>query len=303
MVITFKNWFIFSSSAALLVCNLIVAAENPLHFSVTPDVIQMGERAIFEVRILADANSSPATPPEIHDDFLTQNKTIQILNKEFKTNGPGEYVWRYEITSYRVGTLSIPPVEIQYGPNSLSTERSNLEVTTSRSQTDETLREEFGKINAPIDWRKWAQWIFFSSLAGILFAAALAFIPKPNFRKARPAFTAPAEKREDNSQWLRRQLNGLKIKLNETEVTDGVVDELTLILREYFEREGGIPGRMWTTREFGRYFAKNATTAALVPIFERCDRFKFGRERLRSAKENALLSLQEAEQLLSQLAL
>lgn len=298
-----KDWFISFVVAALLVCNVALIADEGLEYTIDPPTIEPGTHALLTVRLpktgrIQKLLAEKSLEAFIQDDFLMKKKEIQVLNKGFHDEKEA-FVWTYEFTAYKVGKLNLPPVEVQFGPFSFSTESKSIEISTSRQKGDEELRSAFGAVRPPFPWRIWIKWILIAILGGGASAALFAFFPK---RKSKLVSLAPqpiiAPVEEEPLTWLKRRLEELRGQLQGAEERPEFVDELTGIVRQYFERSTSNPARSWTTQEFQARFNQDEKAVALGKIFERCDQFKFQLNSKSGAKELAVNCLKDTEQIL-----
>ncbi len=136
-----KDWLTFFAVVALLACNALFAST--LKFSLDPKVIMPGEHARLEIRIPSQGLPSITdSPPVIHDELLTKADSLRIVEQSFNNRG-NELVWTYDLTLTKLGKTTVPPVEIQLGSQSFSTEATLLELKSPRQQGDDNLRDDF----------------------------------------------------------------------------------------------------------------------------------------------------------------
>lgn len=254
------------------------AEPTALRFRLVRESIQPGERTTLEIELplpLLEAAGwkEENGPPAVNDDLITQSKSFQVLDTTYRRTKQS-LIWGYDLTSHRTGKTTIPPVEIRVGSQTFSTEALELQITTTRAENDNKLREEFGPLDLP---SRWWYWLFWMSLLPIAYWVRLWLdkrLPKWLARfKARLPEPTP-EPAEDPLVWLRRELARLKAELAHSP-GEGFADDLTAVLREYFTRKHAAPVRAWTTREFTRHFSDEPTAKALVPVFYSCDEVKF----------------------------
>jgi hypothetical protein len=308
-MITFRDLFIFSGSVALLAFKAVAGQPGQLSFRISPTEVQPGERVFVEIRLpkafpkgAEHGEISEDLEPAINDSYLVSSKNYQLLNKDFKKEKE-DFVWTYEMTAYTPGQIAISPVEIQYGPYSLSTERSVVKVGNTRAENDGALREEFDRVRAPLDWRRLFKWVFLAAMAGALAACAAVYLPRWKRKPVVAKIADPVpEPKENDLDWLRRRLQDLRNRIDSKPLGDGdeaFVDEITMILREFFGRKLEFPVPMLTTGELARRFSSDPGVSKVLPIFEQCDSFKFAKNRSLSAKVITMRAIGDAEGVIS----
>jgi hypothetical protein len=300
-MITFKDWFTFSAAAALLVCNS--AAADGLTFSLTPLEIQPGERAVLEIRLPVSADAlAEERPPLVQDELLGQASQFQVLEKDQRLEN-NTWIWTFALTSYKLGQWSVPPVAIEDGPSRYSTESRQLRVVTARQETDEQIREEFGPVSVPWQWRPWLLRVGAVILVALLgFAGYWLYRRRPKRKPKTVKAVLPAIPEEDPLVWLRAQLVVLHQKLESQEELTPVVDELTTVLREYYARLLKKRVTSWTTSEFRSRLRQDEKAQALSTLFSQCDVFKFSSPTKQNARDLARNCLEESERILIHVA-
>jgi hypothetical protein len=296
-MITSSAWSNILSVAALLVCN---PSWADLTYSLKPEAVRAGERATLTIRLpqrdlMRPAGMDPEEAPDAQDDYFMQAPGLMILDRDVKIED-GAYVWRYDVTGYQPGRVTLPPIAIKLGPQNFSTVSLSLEITTGRAAGDTALRAEFDELPYPFPWR---------TVIEVALCAALGFWA---YRRLRPWIarrwprrergeSAPAEPPEDDRDWLRRRFGEMRARWEKME-DPAAVDELTATLRTYFARRTRLPVSALTTAEFRRQLAGDASAAEIVPIFSRCDRFKFAPDARPPAVQLAGACLAESERIL-----
>lgn len=224
-----------------------------------------------------------------------------MLDRDFRRERDA-LVWTYDVTAYESGKISIPPVEIRLGPLSFSSEAMPLEVSTKRAANDEALRDDFGAASMPIHWGRWFLFGALVALLGALWHFGRRYLRKLRRLYAPIAAPAPATPLEAPEAWLARELARVRARLSEAgenaAVLDHLVDEVGLVLRGYWARREKAPVEAWTTREFGRKFSGDQKAQALVPLFDKCDGWKFTGRGGTSPAALVTDSLNESERIL-----
>lgn len=276
-MITLRDWFFSFATVALLGSSS--PSGSSFQFTLNPSSIQVGEKAVLEIRIplLSAGEGALQEVPTVNDELLTKEKKLQTQDRELFTE-PGFWVLRYSISSVLPENISIPPVEVRLGSNSYSTERQLLTVETTRAENDTELREDLDPIPPSLPWRLIFKW---SVILGLILALGR-WIPKKVlrwFRRRNRLEPIPiaVHKGEDPLVWLRNRMQELDRKTVEGSSEDHIMDEWAQIFREYFVRKWKIPARAWTTREMARYLRHDPLAVSLLPIFRDCDQFRFSR--------------------------
>lgn len=286
-------------AAALLVCNFSLGDSPEFRYFLNKTVVLAGDRATLEVRLDLPQLSEDAPIPEVADDLLTQNESFVLLQKDVNRE-QNTMVWRYALTSYLPQTLSIPPIQIRFGPNTYSTERMALVVASDRNENDEALREGFGNLNMPIDWKKIFFWACGIGLILACVQPAARLIRRlkiyTRLKHRLKAYSLPTK--ADHLAWLKDQLSILKVKVASEEERDTYVDELTLILKTYFSKLHEKPIFTMTSQEFAYAFSADPSLRKIHQLFRKCDQFKFAKRKDLESKTLTLLGIEEAEQTL-----
>lgn len=304
-----KGWFVILRRAsnwlailsAILGAGNLVLADEPASSPAVPSLVAtlsspnilVGERATVELRLhglaptqitqVGSGGGGDADSPGdvvLHDELLAQLPQLKVLNKDFKRDH-GDLVWRYDFTSYELGRVSVPPFAVNIGAESYSSVSLPLVIRTGRSQGDEELRPEFGRISPPWRWKLIFLGLFLlAAIAGTVWAVRKYLLPRwkklrAKLNRPEPVF-APAPT-ESDEEWLRRQLRELRERLGteNTEQLGALVDAFTGTLRQYFARRTRSDVTAWTTPEFQKRLARDPKASATGPVLIRCDEVKF----------------------------
>lgn len=285
----YKDLSIFLSGAVLLVSSTLTADFS---YTLTPHTIQPGERAVLEicVPILLYENFTKEYPAVIHDEsFSKQN----VLRKDEFTKDACR-VWRYEFTSYRPGDMVVPPIELQIGPHTFSTERTAFQVTTTRADEDRELRDGFGAIPPPLPVFKWVLIALLATLVFGIFWVVTKFWRRIFPTPPPPPALVVTSPQETALEWLMKQFSQLRQRM-EHEKDGPFVDDLTSILKTYFAKHAQAPVESCTTREFRLRNIAQDRTGVFSSILDRCDQYKFRKNKEISPNVLALECLQESE--------
>lgn len=297
-MITFKDWSISFTVAALLVCNPLNAEDATLSFALTPEKVLAGERARLEIRLTRQSNTQEDFTPTIFDDLLMQSEAFLVLNRGYSLEG-NDAVWKYELTAYQQGFVSIPPVQVKWGANTFSTENIRLEILSSRSHEDHDIREEFGKVRMPVDVAHWLRVVLFGLIAGVclrLLFFLFERIPWRTWLKKTPStHTDPPLAAEE---WLRRELALLRASLESNANVDEVLNRFTVVLKTYYRMKSSLPVECFTSREFDCTFKDDRVASRLTTLFRRCDEHKFSWNKCFSPRELVSNGISESESLL-----
>lgn len=239
---TFKEWFIFLMNANFL---WSVTAWG-FSFELTKPKIQIGESTLLKIHVPHHADSQR---PIIFDDLLTQNKNLKLLEHQIvKTDS--EYEISFELTAHSAKKLSIPPVQIQLGPNTFSTETLALEVWSSRDENDSEIRAEFDPLQLPIPWKKLFSY-FIWSISGLcvlwIIRRTLSRIPWQQLPLKLKTLKIP--NLESNRTWLKRQLKRIRSERQQQANPLILVDDLSYVLKKFLGRQSHTPALSWTAEE------------------------------------------------------
>ncbi len=282
-----KGLYIFLGSVLLLASS---AFAEKLESKLTPSQIEPGERAFFDLKLIAPSSSKiTENTAEIYvsDDFLLQHKKIKVLDKKF-IKEDGIPTFRYELTAYNAEELRIPPIQVKWGGDQLSTESTILTIKSSRPETDTALRDAFNEVSKPLPvWRIvrlfvlailtyficWILWPYMQKLPNL--------VPKASSFKKR-------EMEEDPLEWLKRELRDLKIKRTKESTNPELADDWFRIVKTYFAKKEKKTVRSWTTEEFRQNLKENPSASLVIPLLKKCDEYKFS-----SQKQSSIAQLMD----------
>lgn len=217
--------------------------------------------------------------PVLNDDLILDSKNLLVLERDF-TREKDTLIWRFDLTSYHKGKVIVPPVEIRFGPHTFSSEAIPLEIVSGRKPDDRDLRPDFGEVPYPINWNFWSK-IFLAALAvgGLIYYRR----KYPNWRERlvhlRKRVIRSKTVEEAPESWLRRELERLRARLRETELTTPtalpLVDDFTRTLRGFFRRKTTKPAESWTTTELKNNLP-GGLPGEVEPLLKQADAWKFG---------------------------
>lgn len=215
-------------------------------FELTKPKIQVGEPTFLKIHLPHHGTSQR---PIIFDELLTQNKTLKILEHQIvKTES--EYEISFELTAHSSKKLSIPPIQIQLGPETFSTETLPLEVWSSREASDSEIRAEFEPLQLPIQWKKLFGY-FIWSISGLcflwLFRRTVSRIPWSRLSLKLLSLKIP--NLESNRMWLKKQLKRIRMERQKRTNPLVVLDDLSFVLKTFLERQTHNPALSWTAEE------------------------------------------------------
>lgn len=294
MMIISKKWWISLGAGVLLGFSQAKAA---LSYSLSSPSVRAGERATLVIRLpetdlTRESGGDPEEAPNAQDDLLMRAPGLLVLDHDFKRE-EGVYIWRYDLTGYLPGNMTVPPVEIKWGPLNFSSVSLPLAITSERGESDNQLREGFGPSSYPLPWFRILTGLFCLSLA---VAAWFWYRTKANATTLE-TIASSAVPIETDLEWLRRRFSEIRVQLS-TDPGNAVIDEITQTLRGYFARTTSLPVNAWTTREFDYFFREQKEASLLVPILERCDRYKFAPSPPPNSQAIAEACLHESERIL-----
>jgi len=202
---------------------------------------------------------------------------LEILDQhqELKSN---DWQSTYEITSYEIGKIRIPPIEVVWGPNTYSSHATELTVISGRSENDTELRMDPAPLSAPILWRKIALTLLSLGIFSILGYLSYRYLKKP--RKKPLAFVvsqAPVDT-ETAVAFLNRRLQEIKLKAQQSGEMVSVVDELVAVWRIYLAMTIQEPAPCWTTSELSQRLIGHRFADELIELFSDCDTHRFSQQ-------------------------
>lgn len=275
MMTTSKGWFTFSVCALVLAPSALLGTT--FQFQVTPESVLPGNRARLEIRLgfsPEDLARNGENTPVMRDEMLTSTERFVLLDHGMHKDKDA-WVWSYEMTQYQPGTFTIPPVEIAWGAETFSTESKEVTVTGSRAEGDSELRSEFGALPIPLRIFYWLKWVLLAMGLGFATRYAYRKFPRHWLKKKHFVPPSPTIPEENATDWLRRQLARLREEVRIANPGDGLVDDLALVLRTYFEKATRKPARRWTTTELETHLPSELFAEPVKKVFEDCDRFRF----------------------------
>lgn len=253
--------------AVLLVSN---SARADFHYELTPAEIRPGGHAELIVKV-PKTRPSDEMPLQVRDELLAQNKDLIVLEKDLQEKSD-HYELTIRLTVHKTGIFSIPPVEFRLGPDSYSTQLTELKSVSNRAEGDTELRPEFGDLPLPVPWTRYLAF-FFGSL--LLFGMARFAAKRIKFPKPAPRKPAPIPE-EEPLLWLRRNLDQFFSRLTPDEMFPSKrADELVQIVREYFARSTKSPVQAWTLPEFQKKLSKDAAAQEIFLRFREWEWLRF----------------------------
>lgn len=273
-----KELFIFLGSVLLLANN---AFAERIETNLSPLQIELGQRAFFDVKFISDPSDKThenMSEISLSDEFLLQHKKIKVLDKKI-IKDEGFPIVRYEITAYSPEELRIPPIQIKWAGEQLSTESTPLLIKSSRLESDTEIREAFQEVSKPFPL-----WRILRLVALALFTYFVCWIFWPYLLKIPGLFPTvrfplKKEKEEDPLDWLKRELEALKKKRAQWNESQELIDDWFHIVKTYFAKKEKKTVRSWTTKEFKNHLNQNQKAAEVIPLLQACDQFKFSKDR------------------------
>ncbi|MCS7036503.1 MAG: hypothetical protein RMJ33_03950 [Saprospiraceae bacterium] len=215
--------------------------------------------------------------------------------------------WRQEITLifFEPGEVVLPPLPvILLQGDTLRTAPIQIRVFPTPTPEDEASWRDIKALwPTPSDgWERWRLWI--GVVLALMLSGAGAYWLLRRRRLSRPSL----EQVRASQPWeiALEQMNALEQRrLWQREVFDGYYTELSRIVREYLERQYGIPALESSTEETLRYCKTTSIPQHLLPALEellyRSDLVKFAR--VRPPEYYHAQALREARRLVEQTAL
>jgi len=144
------------------------------------------------------------------------------LPRPRKSNGKTTESFEYKLTTYLVGDIDIPPVEVEYtyrnekGQNvekTLSTDPITVHVKRTAPKEATEIRDIKGPVELPVDWRPYLMWGGGFLLAALVAGLAVFYLKRlaPSQREAAlPAPPPPAHEQALNELERIREMNLLR---------------------------------------------------------------------------------------------
>ena len=298
---TTSNAFSYSFAiAGLLTFSTISLA---LKYEIAPKSIHPGQRATVKLRLSASLFHEDDDLPLINDKWLVENAKFQVLEQRLEKEGD-DWVWRYDITAYKGGKITIPPVEIKVEGETYSSEAEDISITPLREEKDFEPRPEYGVLTPPIAWTRTL--LLLSVLVGVCLVTLTGFFIRKHARrylarrKKGPIPEPEYQIQEDPREWLKLALERLKaaIKENQTSPALSHVDHFSHILRDFYMRRHGLPVRSYTFQEIETKLSCDDTVSSLKNIFLDCDTFKFDPQSQIVENPFTLSAIEKSEQVI-----
>lgn len=248
-------------------------ANTAFQYSIDPRQIQPGSHAELHLSVPLNRGESESLV-EIRDELLFEVKDLRILEKTSERTSCCLDL-KYVMTGYHDQIFSLPPIEIKTLGNSFSTESVSLTVQSSRGPEDNELRESFSNISKPIPFLKWLRYLAMAlGLSALLGYAYKKWkgLPKRIRKSAPPQIPVLVE---DPHHWIKKQLAILKAKIEKDPTNEWLVDEWSMIIKEFIFRTKSLPTKSWTTIEIKKALSIDPFVAQLLPSLEKSDRCKF----------------------------
>ncbi len=292
-----KEWFIFLGSV-LLSASSLFAERIETHLSTSQ--IQPGSRAVLDLKLISEAKESDQNlESEVYvmDDLLLEHKQLKVLDKKFirEDNVP---MFRYEITAYDLGEIRIPPIQVKWGANQLSTESTPLQVVTTLAPEDQTIREAFDEVSRPIPYLRIARLFLIAVITYFICWILWPWMQKIPGLIPNPKRLLPAVKEEDPFLWLKRELTRFKAKVLKETDNPKLIDEWYQIIKTFFTKTEKTTVNSWTTQEFKTRLKANSQAIQITPHFETCDTYKFSEQKNISIVDTVDHWIQETEKTL-----
>jgi hypothetical protein len=127
-------------------------------------------------------------------------------------------------------------------------------------------------MQAPFPWLRWLGWAFLASVMALGF-----WYFKDRFKfpapKRRETFEAKPE--ELPRVWLRNQLRILTYRLEPLEDLPTAPDSWIAIVKEFLEREAGVPARAWTSADLQSRTTDLPEGENFLALVRQCELYQF----------------------------
>lgn len=190
---------IFVSTAILLVLSLWPALAAELHFGVESQQVSLNEPFIFQIQVETGKGEEAQTPtlPSMPDFAVTalepQKSTSShttIINGKITSKSATTTIFKYYLTARREGRLTIPPVTVKVGKQSLRTDAILIIASKSQGVTDIFLECELSTdscyVGEPVMLT--CRWFFGQEIRGYSFNLPVYELDDFTFPEYEPSF-------------------------------------------------------------------------------------------------------------------
>jgi hypothetical protein len=270
-----NNW-----SLSFVVAAFVASAglKADFRFSLEPLQIQPGQSAVLTLQLSEsdllrpEGTTEEELFPEADDALFMKTPSLELLDQSYRKEN-GTYVWRYRVTGYEVGALSLAPITVTMGPQTFSSERVTLTIAEPEGYAPQQLSPNADAVSVPWDILFWAK-----CLGALLLGVGIFLYlrKKPLLRlPSLPEKKAPVPTPEPPVDWLRRELLKLRVRTEAHPHDDGLSDQWSLLLREYLEKCGWGPSKAWTENQLKKRLNGTERIEGLLPLFADCNRERF----------------------------
>jgi len=234
--------------------------------------------------------------------IITMNKNVYIINPFFRDslknidvlgiNGPTPeetetsktVKYLCVLSRYDSAQVTIPPIKVEYrtkGDSTLKTVLSNS-VSFNIHRMDVAMQEEIKDIKPPIKLFDYLFLVYILIAFAILSVLVYYFIYRKYFKKKKEEVAIKKEEKLLSHQLALRKLEQLdKEKLWQNGFIKDYHSKITDIIREYFEKQFGIPALERTTTESLNLLSKHPLGVKVLDIttqfFNNADLVKFAK--------------------------
>lgn len=187
---------IIAALTIILVAATVLAKEPAVSLSVRVDKTEVTIGDVVEFIVTAEypegVNVKPPSVGEKLGEFFIRD--INLPEPE-KSGGKVTEKFEYKITTYLVGDLEIPPMEVEYAytdengervEQNLSTDPVTIHVKRTAPKEAMEIRDIKGPVELPMDWRPYLWWGGGFLLVALIAALAIFYLKKlaPSRREA-----------------------------------------------------------------------------------------------------------------------
>jgi hypothetical protein len=236
-----------------------IFSQTDFDYQLSKSLIQTGEVFTLTVSFPIEA--------KINDKLLTESKVFALVDKKENQNKTIKTI-EYKLTSLEVGEHSLPPLEIQVGPQSFSTHSKKLTVQTTRDAKDESLRPSLPMESPGIPFLK----IFVT----LVLAAGLYSLYKKHKETLRNLFKKENKKETppfNLGEWLNHELKKIFAEYQKNPNLL-LADKINHLIKNFLELQKSQPVLSLTTSEIKTLF-KNLEINSLLST---TDYFKYSQD-------------------------
>ena len=260
--------------------NLFAQEINVIASTDTTDYM-IGDRINYSLSIKMDKDVFIINP--FFRDSLKNIDVLEIPDPTAEENENGKTVkYNYVLSRFDSAQVTIPPIKIEYRTKGDSTLKSVLSnpVTINIHRMDVAMQEEIKDIKPPVRLFNYLFIIYI--VAALLILLISYFIYRKYFKNKPQTVTVPKKEKISLHQLALRKLDQLeKEELWQKGFVKDYHSKITDIIRDYFEKQFGLPALERTTTESLKLLSKHPIGIKVLDItsqfFNSADLVKFAK--------------------------